>query len=88
MRGGLLLLLSLRWNSRGKSMNNVKLTEVDSISASIERYYSRGPHLCKFIATKKATLKEFKTPTGFVWNTNIVRCFIVLEHQYGRRDVM
>ena len=71
MRGGLLLLLSLRWNSRGKSMNNVKLTEVDSISASIERYYSRGPHLCKFIATKKATLKEFNSHR------------ICLEHQHS-----
>ena len=39
---------------------------------AIERFHSRGQHLCKFIGTKKkAFIKEKSTtPTGFSWYTN------------------
>ena len=39
---------------------------------AIERFHSRGQHLCKFIETKKkAFIKEKSTtPTGFSWYTN------------------
>ena len=39
---------------------------------AIERFHSRGQHLCKFIGTKKKALIKEKstTPTGFSWYTN------------------
>ena len=45
---------------------------------SIERFHSRGQHLCKFTATKKNVCirKEFNSHR------------IVLVHQHDRRDVM
>ena len=55
----------------------------------IERFHSRGQQLCKFIGTKESAYirKEFNSlrtrlehQHGFL--------FIVLEHQYGLRDVM
>ena len=38
----------------------------------MERFHSRGHHLCKFIRTKESVCirKEFN-PTGTVWDTNI-----------------
>ena len=41
--------------------------------ARIECLQSRGQHLCNFIGTKESVFmkKEFKTPTGLVWDTNI-----------------
>ena len=49
----------------------------------------RGQHLCKFIGTKESVYirKEFTSQrTGLGHQHG--RCFIVLGHQYGRRDVM
>ena len=58
--------------------------------ASIECLQSRGQHLCNFIGTKESVFmkKEFKTPTGLVWDTQHSRHFIVLEHQSGHHDIM
>ena len=41
---------------------------------AIERFHSRGHHLCKFIGTKESfcIIKEKNpTPTGLVWDTNM-----------------
>ena len=38
----------------------------------IERFHSRGQHLCKFIGTKETfTLEKSSTPKGFFWYTNM-----------------
>ena len=58
-------------------------------AASIECFHSRGQHLCKFIGTKERVCirKEFNSHrTGLGQKHG--RGFIVLRHQYGRRDVM
>ena len=55
----------------------------------IERFHSRGQHLCKFIGTKESVCirKEFNSQrTGLGHQHG--RRFIVLGHQDGRRDVM
>ena len=55
----------------------------------IECFHSRGQHLRKFTETKESVCirKEFKSHrTGLGHQHG--RCFIVLGHQYGRRDVM
>ena len=55
----------------------------------IERFHSRGHHLCKFIGTKESVCirKEFNSHgTGLGHQHG--RRFIVLGHQCGRRDVM
>ena len=55
----------------------------------IERFHSRGQHLCKCIGTKESVCirKEFNSHrTGLEHQHG--RRFIVLGHQYGRRDVM
>ena len=55
----------------------------------IERFHSRGHHLCKFIGTKESICKrkEFNSHgTGLGHQHG--RRFIVLGHQCGRRDVM
>ena len=54
----------------------------------IERFHSRGQLTCKFIETKGSVYirKEFNSHrTGLVHQHG--RRFIVLEHQYGCRDV-
>ena len=53
-----------------------------------ERFYPRGPRLCKFIGTKESVgiRKEFnshRTGLGHQYG----RRFIVLGHQYGRREI-
>ena len=55
----------------------------------IERFHSRGQHLCKFIRTKESVYirKEFNSHRTCLGHQH-GRRFIVLEHQYGRRDVM
>ena len=55
----------------------------------IERFHSRGKHLCKFIGTKESVYirKDFNSQRIFSVHQH-GRRFIVLEHQYGRRDVM
>ena len=56
---------------------------------TIERFHSRGQHLCKFIGTKESVFirKEFKSHRIGLKHQH-GRRFMVLEHQYGRRDVM
>ena len=56
---------------------------------SIERFHSRGQRLCKFIGTKESFYirKEFNSH-GISLEHQHGRPFIVLEHQYGRRDDM
>ena len=56
---------------------------------SIERFHSRGQHTCRFTETKESVCirKELNSHrTGLVHQHG--RRFIVLEHQYGCRDVM
>ena len=55
----------------------------------IECFHSRGLHLCKFIGTKESVCirKEFNSH-GTSLRHKHGRRFIVLGHQYGRRDVM
>ena len=59
------------------------------MAISIERFHSRGQHLCKFVGTKESfyVRKEFNSH-GKDLEQQHGRCFIVFEHQYGRRDVM
>ena len=55
---------------------------------TIERFHSRGQHLCKFIGTKESVYirKEFNSHrTGLGHKHG--RRFIVLGHKYGRHDV-
>ena len=55
----------------------------------IECFHSFGQHICKFIGTKESVCirKEFNSHrTGLGHQHG--RRFIVLEQQYGRRDVM
>ena len=58
-------------------------------SSHIERFHSRGQHPCKFIGTKESLCvrKEFHSHRIGLRHQH-GRCFIVLGHQYGRRDVM
>ena len=60
-----------------------------SLSERIERFHSRGQHLCKFIETKESVCigKEFNYQRIGLGHQHGHR-FIVLGHQYGRRDVM
>ena len=54
------------------------------------RLQSRGQHLCNFIGTKESVYRgeEFsQLPQDWLARQQ-GRGFIVLEHQYGRRDVM
>ena len=64
-------------------------TSVTVNKSPMESFHSRGQHLCKFIETKEnvSIRKEFNSHRiGLVHQHG--RRFIVLEHQYGRRDVM
>ena len=56
---------------------------------SIERFHSGGQYLCKFIGTRESIYirKGFDSQRIFQVHHH-GRRFIVLEHQYGRRDVM
>ena len=55
----------------------------------MEGFHSRGQHLCKFIGTKKIfdIGKEFNYHRTGLEHKH-TRRFIVLEHHYGRCDVM
>ena len=61
--------------------------KIVSVFYAIERFHSRGQHLCKFIGTKESVCirKEFKR---IVLAHQHGRRFIVLEHQFGGRDVI
>ena len=55
----------------------------------IERFYARSQHLYKFIETKESVCirKEFNSHRIGLGHQRGCR-FIVLGHQYGRREVM
>ena len=59
------------------------------IFLALERFHSRDQHLYKFIETKRSVYirKEFNSHRICLVHQHRRR-FIVLEHQYGRRDVM
>ena len=54
----------------------------------IERFQSRGQHLCKSNGPKESvyTGKEFSSPKTALEHQH-GRCFFVFENQYGRNDV-
>ena len=56
---------------------------------TMERFLSRGQHLCKFSRTKERLYvrKQFNSDRIYLEHQHGLR-FIVLGHQYGRRDVM
>ena len=62
---------------------------IQNLQVAIERFHSRGQYLCKFIGTKESIYirKGFDSQRIFQLHHH-GRRFIVLEHQYGRRDVM
>ena len=69
------------WEATGSTIVERKIT--------IERFHSCDQHLCKFIATKERVYikREFNFHRTGLEHQHGYR-FIVLEHQYGRRDVM
>ena len=55
----------------------------------IECFHSRGRHLCKFIGTKGSVcMRKVLNSQRIGLGHQHCRRFIVLGHQYGRRDVM
>ena len=60
-----------------------------SVSTSIKRFHPHGQHLCNFIGTKESVYirQEFNSQRIGLENQP-GRRLIVLENQYGRRDVM
>ena len=54
----------------------------------IVRFQSRDQHLCKFIGAKESVYKRKVNSHRTGLKHQHGRRFIVLEHQYGRRDVM
>ena len=53
-----------------------------------DRFHSRGQQLCKFLGTKEGFyMRKVFNPHRIFLVHQHGRCFIVLEHQYGRRDV-
>ena len=63
------------WRIRNRTS---EISDTKTTSAYIERFHSRGQHLCKFIGTKESVCirKEFISP------------WICLGHQYDSSDVM
>ena len=56
---------------------------------SIERFQSRGQHLCKFMGTNESVyIRKESNSQRIVLEHQHGRRFIVLEHQYGRCEVM
>ena len=70
-------------------MRSCKASNLDSERHFIECFHSRGQHLCRFIGTKESVCirKEFNSQRIDLGHQHGCR-FIVLGHQYGRRDVM
>ena len=52
---------------------------------NIERFHSRGQHLCIIALDQR---KKSSTPTAICLQHQHGRRFIVLEHQYISRDLM
>ena len=66
-----------------------KMKKVKRRRVLTERFHSRDQHLCKFMGTKESVyirkeINSHRTGLGHQHG----RRFIVLEHQYARRDVM
>ena len=74
------LSVRLRW---------VGVSWVETGGFIIERFHSRGQHLCRFIGTKESVCirKEFNSRRIDLEHKH-GRRFFVLGHQYGHRDVM
>ena len=95
------ITLSLHWKRKNASFFNwhcywkfvLRITKrklkFSGGECLIERFHSRGQHLCKFIGTKEGVCirKEFNSLRIALGHQH-GRRFIVLGHQYGRRDVM
>lgn len=60
-----------------------------ALQTDIERFHSCGQLLCKFMGSKESVniRKEFNSHTNGLEHQH-GRRFIVLEHRYGRLDVM
>ena len=68
---------------------SLQMVMVIAVTIVIERFHSRGQHLCKLIGTKKSVcirkeVNSHRTDLGHQHSRHL----IVLGHQYGRRDVM
>ena len=60
-----------------------------SVSTSVERFHPRGQHLCNFIGTKESVyIRQELNSQRIGLKHQHGRRLIVLENQYGRRDVM
>ena len=82
--------LSFHWSQVTKQSRDLrKVTWQGNCVLDIERFHSRGQHLCKFMGTKESVYirKESNSHRIGVEHQH-GRRFIVLGHQYGRRDVM
>ena len=64
-----------------------KVTHQVHTVAPIERFHSRGQHPYKFTGTNERVSIR-KKPQDWFGTPTCGHCFIVLEHQYGRRNVM
>ena len=70
-------------------LETLSITGLKNGSDRIERFHSRGQHLCKFMGTKKIFYLRKGSNSRRICLEHQYGCrFIVLEHQYGRRDVM
>ena len=75
------------WDAMQEDPHNRAISSIQLIR--IERFHSRGQHLCKFIGTKESVYiwKEFNSHKIDLEHQH-GRRFVVLEHQNGRYDVM
>ena len=88
---GLLAYPELYWDWPAFSRMYLQFSQIQyqSDGMTIKRFHSRDQHLCKLMGTKESVCirKEFNSHgTGLEHQHG--RRFIVLEHQYGGRDVM
>ena len=68
-------------------LETLSITGLKNGSDRIERFHSRGQHLCKFMGTKKIFyLRKGSNSRRICLEHQYGRRFIVLEHQFGRRD--
>ena len=76
------------WPPADQQAEDIRLHRRWPTSWSIKRFHSRDQHLCKCIETKGSVYirKEFNSLRICSVHQH-GRRFIVLEHQYGRRDV-
>ena len=70
--------------------HNYDMTFVNHVDSyrTIECFHSRGQHICKFILTKESVcIRKGFNSQGTGLGHKHGRRFIVLGHQYGRRNV-